>query len=194
MRTPIALSLLAALLVACMSCSSVLGNKDPHEPGVAVGVYQLTADVDPLSTCADVAAAAPRPWKFQVELRRDKTVGYWMSGSDPFQGTIDDAGTLSFHASTRTPVHDVEKAKEIGACAIDRADDFTGKLAGAVAAAGGNASFTGTLSYSYAVTANADCRDVVGAKSVDVPTPLFAVLPCTVRFNVKATRVGDGAK
>lgn len=182
------------VLVVGAGCASVLGNKDPHEPGVAVGVYQLTADVDPTSTCAELTAAAPKPWAFKVELRRDKTVGYWMSGNDPFEGTIDDAGALSFHAETTTPVHDVEKAKQIGACTIDRADDFSGKLAGALTASGGTASFTGTLTYAYAITPNADCRDVVGPKSEDVPTPLFAALPCSVRFTVRATKIGDGPK
>ncbi len=182
------------LTVALFGCSSILGNKDPHDPGAGIGVYALSATADTTSSCAEVIASAPKPWTFSVTMRRDKTTGYWMSGADPLVGTIDDLGNITFSNSTPTLVHDVEKAKGVGACTIVRTDDFAGKFAGAPDSVTGKQTFTGTLTYSYSVQAGSDCRDVVGQANADNPTPIFAVMPCQARFAVTATRTGDAAK
>src|SRR5258708_30660338 len=94
--------LLLAVLVC--GCSSIMGNKDPHQPGDPIGVYAITADVDVAgANCPEVVAQAPKPWTFQVTLRRDAKTGWWLSGADPLQGTVDDNAAISFTATTPTP-------------------------------------------------------------------------------------------
>jgi hypothetical protein len=182
------------MALAVCGCSGVLGNKDPHDPGAPVGIYHLTATVDTTSTCAEAVAAAPKPWLFDVTLRRDKQVGYWIVNGQPLQGTIDDKGAVTFTASFPSKIHDVDKRRELGACTIIRTDSFTGALAGPPATAAGIASFTGTLRYSYVVEAGSDCRDVVGPVAEGRPSPIFATLPCEVHFAVTATKYADQPK
>jgi hypothetical protein len=181
-------SIVAACVVLASGCSSVLGNKDPHDPGEPVGIYHLSATVDTSSTCAEAVAAAPKPWNFDVTLRRDGQTGYWIVNGQPLGGTMSDKGALEFSASFPTKVHDVDKRLGVGACTIVRTDSFSGALAGPPTTANGVASFTGTLRYSYAVEAGSDCRDVVGPVAEERPSPLFAVLPCDVHFAVTATK------
>ena len=189
---PLLLALCSFSSLVCLDgCAQLMGDKD-NEPGDPVGVYTLNAVVDVgSSSCPEVVAAAPNPWTFQVTLRRDGTTGYWLSGADPLQGTIADTGAITFTATIPTPVHDVEKAKGVGACTIDRTDQFSGSFAGDPSTDAGKASFSGTLVYMYAVESGSDCSDVVGQPSEDDPTPLFSVIPCTVKFNVTATKTGD---
>ncbi len=186
-------SVLIALLatVAFSGCADVFGQKDPHAPGDPVGVYHLTADVDPASTCAEAAAAAPRPWVFDVTLRRDGQRGYWIASDTPVEGKIDDKGAIAFHSVSRVTVHGPDKAKELGTCVIVRTDDFSGALSGAPDSAAGVKSFSGTLKYAYTVEAGSDCRDVVGPPEADRTSPMFSLIPCEVRFAVTATRTGD---
>lgn len=179
---------LAVSFVAASGCSSVLGNKDPHDPGAPVGIYHLAATVDTSSSCTEAVAAAPKPWNFDVTLRRDGQVGYWIVNGQPLSGTIDDKGAISFSASFPSKIHDVDKRLGVGACTIVRTDSFTGSFAAAPSTPNGIASFTGTLRYSYVVEQGSDCRDVVGPVAEERPSPLFAVLPCDVHFAVTATK------
>jgi len=186
-----ALALTASIATLCVGCSDVFGNKDPHAPGDPVGLYKITADVDASSTCAEAAAAAPRPWIFEVTLRRDKSNGYWVASDEPIVGTIDDKGAIAFHSVTRVTVHGPDKVKQVGTCIIDRTDDFTGTLAGEPSTSDGVKSFSGTLRYGYTVEPGSDCSDVVGPVTEDRKSPIFSTMPCDVRFKVNAARIGD---
>jgi hypothetical protein len=185
---------LAVAFVAASGCSSFLGDKDPHDPGAPVGIYHLVATVDTASSCAEAVAAAPKPWNFDVTIRRDGQTGYWIVNGQPLSGTIDDKGAINFNASFPTLVHDVDKKRELGACTIIRTDSFAGTFAGAPSTANGLASFTGTLRYSYAVQSGSDCRDVVGPVAEERPSPMFGTLPCDVHFAVTATKFADPKK
>ena len=191
MRRPLSL---AFAFVALSGCTQLLGDKDPHQPGDPIGVYEITAVVNVgSSNCPEVVAAAPNPWTFQVTLRRDGTTGYWLAGADPLTGNIQ-GSAVTFTATTPTPVHDVEKAKGVGACTIDRTDQFSGAFVGDPATDAGKATLSGTLTYLYGPEAGSDCSDVVGQASADDPHPLFSTLPCSVRFDVTAKKVADAAK
>jgi hypothetical protein len=173
-----------------VGCSDFMGTKE-RAAGEPLGVYKLEANADMDSTCTEIINSTPRPWSFDVTLRRDGQVGYWLSGADPIQGTIDNKGTLSFKRTLRVPVRPADKAKELGPCTILRTDDFAGSLAGVPTSPSGLASFTGTLRYSYQIEPGSDCRDIVGSPGPDRKAPLFSVLPCDARFAVNATRVSD---
>ncbi len=181
-------SVIVSALLVYTACGSA--PKDT-QPGAPVGVYALSADADMSSTCTELLNATPRPWNFEVTLRREGTKGYWFSGADPIEGSIDAAGKLAFKQTIRVPIRPASKAYELGPCTILRTDDFSGALAGAPSTATGVASFTGTLRYSYTIEQGSDCRDVVGAVDADTPKPLFATLPCDARFAVTATKTGD---
>ncbi|MBI2394010.1 MAG: hypothetical protein HYV09_30850 [Deltaproteobacteria bacterium] len=180
-------------LVLCSvttGCAEYFGDKD-REMGEPLGVYSLQANADMTSTCTEIINATPRPWSFEITLRRDGKKGYWVSGPEPIEGSIDEEGQLAFKQTIPVTVHGVDKARGLGACTILRTDDFAGQLAGAPTTTEGKASFTGTLRYSYQIAAGSDCRDVVGVPSEERTSPLFAVLPCDARFAVAATRKGD---
>lgn len=179
-----------AFAVLSSGCADYFGNTK-ERVGESVGLYQIEANADMASTCTEIINAAPRPWKFEVSLRREGTKGYWISGSEPIEGTIDGKGQLFFKQTIPVAVHGVDKVNGIGACTILRTDDFSGTLAGAPTSADGKLTFTGTLRYSYQVQPGSDCRDVVGAQTEGRTTPLFSVLPCDARFAVTATRIGD---
>ncbi len=188
MRAAYVVSVLALFGTGCADYFGEL--KDPT-PGEGVGLYKIVADADMASSCTEIINEAPRPWTFEVSLRRDGTKGYWLGGSEPIEGSIDAAGKIAFKQTVSVPVHGVDKAKGVGACTLLRIDDFAGALAGPPATTAGIQTFTGTLRYSYQVAPGSDCRDVVGAQSEERTNPLFAALPCDARFAVTATRIGE---
>lgn len=178
------------LLVLLTGCSDFFGNKE-RAAGEPLGVYKLEANADMASSCTEIINSTPRPWSFDVTLRRDGSTGYWLSGPEPIEGTIDSKGTLSFKRTLRVPIRPADKVNELGPCTILRTDDFAGALAGSPTSPSGIASFTGTLRYSYQIEPGSDCRDVVGSPGPDRKAPLFSTLPCDARFAVTATRVSD---
>lgn len=182
-----------ALLLAVLSsgCADYFANSKENLPGDSVGYYSILANADMGSSCTEIINATPRPWTFDVSLRREGTKGYWLSGASPIEGTVDGKGQLYFKQTIRVPVHGIDKVNGIGACTILRTDDFVGALAGAPTSDEGKQTFTGTLRYSYQVEPGSDCRDVVGAQTEGRKNPLFSVLPCDARFAVTATRLGD---
>lgn len=184
------------------ACSSMFGSQDSKSPGEPLGTFALAATVDDNSTCAELAASAPRPWGFSVELRHDATKVYWITASGPITGSLDAAkGTFAFSTSQNIAVHGVDKAKGLGACTMIRTDSFSGTFAGDPSSDAGFATLTGSLRYGYVVAPGSDCRDLVdgGLTSADPlaaydPNPqpvahgLFSSLPCFVRFDVTGTR------
>jgi hypothetical protein len=181
----------ALLLVGLTACSQSLKE---NEPGKALGAYALSADADMTSSCIELLNASPRPWTFDVTLRRDGTKGYWITkGNGPIEGTIDGKGTVSFKQTTPITVHGPDKVRELGTCVVNKTDEFVGALAGPPDTTTGVASFTGTLRYSYEIAAGADCRDIVGTDGTgaDPSLPHFSTLPCDIRYAVGATKTGD---
>lgn len=179
--------LLVLTVSAVAGCSDYFGSaKDARAVGESVGAYAISAQADPASTCAEIVNAAPRPWTFSVSLRKDGEKAYWFSSAEPVVGTLATDGTLSFKTSTRTLVHDVDKKRELGACAIVRIDEFVGKVST------DKQTLTGTLRYAYQMEAGSDCRDIVGPVAPERPSPQFSILPCDARFEVTAKRTGEG--
>jgi hypothetical protein len=179
------------LLLGLSACSS---NLKENEPGTALGAYAISADADMTSSCIELLNASPRPWTFDVTLRRDGTKGYWITkGNTPIEGNIDGKGAVSFKQTTPVTVHGPDKVRELGTCVVYKTDEFVGSLAGSPDSTTGVASFTGTLRYSYQIAPGADCRDIVGGDGTgsDPNLPHFSTLPCDVRYSVTGTRTGD---
>lgn len=182
----------ASVVAFAAGCSDYFGKTKENVPGEPLGVYEIQAHADLESTCIELINATPRPWSFEVQLRREGIKGYWLSGASPIQGTIDGKGGLAFKQTMRVVVREkADKARELGPCAILRTDEFVGALAGSPSTEDGLASFTGTLRYSYQVEKGSDCRDVIGLPEPGREEPLFSTLPCDARFAVTATRVPD---
>ncbi len=170
-------------LVGLPACSDYFAKTKDKTVGELVGAYAISAQADPASTCIEIVNASPRPWNFSISLRRDGTRAFWYSGPEPIEGTLDDkASTLSFKTSTRTLVHEADKKRELGACAIIRFDEFVGTLSA------DKKSFTGTLRYGYQLESGSDCRDVVGPVLPERPTPLFSTMPCAALYAVTASK------
>ena len=189
-------------LLALAGCANMLGTSDPTNPGDPIGSYALVANVDDTSTCAELAAAQPRPWDFDVKLRHDGTTAYWIANGSPIAGTLDTTkGTFAFSTTESMAIHDAIPAQGLGACTIIRTDDFSGTFAGDPTTTAGGATLTGTLRYGYVVSPGSDCRDLVGdgvtsndplAQWDPTPQPAshgqFSVLPCYLQFAVTGTR------
>jgi hypothetical protein len=195
---PIAGLLSALPLLALAGCGDMFGGKDSKNPGDPIGTYALTASVDDNSTCAELAASAPRPWDFSISLRHTGSTGYFIAGGSPIKGSLDTkTGAFNFQTTQSIYVHDANKAKGLGACTLIRTDTFSGSFAGDPTTDTGKATLKGSLRYGYVVATGSDCRDLVtgGLASADPlaaydPDPsaykqaAFTTLPCYVRFDV----------
>jgi hypothetical protein len=174
-------------VVAMIGCADFFGTKDLDAPGDAVGVFHVSAALDPASNCTELVAAAANPWTWDLTLRRDGSTAYWISGGSPLSGTIDSSGNLSFSFSQSVMVHDADAGAQVGVCYVTRADTFTAKLSASEGDAGPQ-SLSGTLTYQYSVPAGSDCSDIVGAKTADHPNTVYTNMPCFMRYTVTASR------
>ena len=192
MRALVSAWLVTSVVAIASGCVDYFEKTKENLPGASLGKYEIQANADMTSTCIELVNATPRPWSFEVELRRSGIKGYWLSGASPIEGTIDGKGGLAFKQTMRVVVRPkADKARELGPCAILRTDEFVGALSGPPSGEEGPSSFTGTLRYSYQVESGSDCRDVIGLPGPERPEPLFSTLPCDARFDVTATRIGE---
>jgi len=153
-------------------CEKVFGDgsQDAHNPGTALGSYQVTAN-STSNTCGLGALGSQASWQFDVTLSRDTGVLYWNNGQAAIAGNLaDDGVTFSFDTSV---IQNMRDPNVVGRppCSIARADHAEGTLD---APTGAVSSFTGTLSYQFAPTAGSNCADLVEESE----TPLVLQFPC----------------
>lgn len=173
-------------LVCCLpvlsACIEAMGERDPHEPGTALGRYHVVG-TQVGNTCGEGALGATRSWAFDVELARDEGVLYWNNGATVVPGVLDD-DEVSFSIEARVVVDMRGGDMPPGLpCSIERRDVARGKL--------DNASddverFEGTMTFEFAPTTGSRCEDlVVGELSVE---PQFTALPCWIVYDLAAKR------
>lgn len=173
------LLLLLLIVPAAAGCVEAFGDKNPHEPGEALGTFHLAAK-QTQNTCGAGALGSTAAWEFDVKLARDDEHVYWNSGGQIIVGTLAEDGE-SFEIASDV-VMDMRTADDAGkpACSVDRADGAKGKL---VLDADTVASFNGTLTYAFAPTAGSSCGDLVVSE-----TPVLAALPCAMAYTFTAPR------
>ncbi|MFO0591576.1 MAG: hypothetical protein U0441_28780 [Polyangiaceae bacterium] len=173
--------LAASLFTA--GCVEAFGDKDPHRPGEPLGTYHLVAK-QTSNDCGDQALGAPAAWEFDVKLSWGTGDLFWNSGGEVISGPVTDAGAFQIDTDV---IEDMRTATEKGkpACSIARHDTAKGALK-LTADGEGATSATGTLTYAFQPTDGSSCGDLVTSD-----TPLFATLPCAMKYTFTATRTGD---
>ncbi|MBI2896860.1 MAG: hypothetical protein HYY06_25100 [Deltaproteobacteria bacterium] len=148
----------ALVLVGCPS----------EYPGEPVGTYSVTASLDE-STCGP-GVEGPEARDFEVELRRDGEVGYWIRPDGVlWMGTIDDQGTYRFRIEQTIQVR--AGNEQVAPCVMEQVDEISGAAAG---------SFSGTEALAIAASAGADCADQMG-----ITSGKFLDLPCQMRWDLE---------
>lgn len=164
---------LACLVSLMIVALGALGCPSEY-PGEPVGTYAVTAAVGESSCGPGIGGSGPL--EFEVEIRRDGEVGYWI-GPDGLArvGRIDEQGTYRFKLEQRIQVRagDAQTAP----CVMDQVDEVTGTAAG---------SLIGTEALAIAVTAGADCSDQMG-----ITTGKFLALPCEIRWELEGAAKED---
>lgn len=147
-------------------------------PGKEVGTYQVLATLEE-STCGPSVGDEERA--FDVQIRRDGQVGYWIGPSQvPVQGRIDEEGNFTFRTSEQILVREGDDSIGLAPCMMDQVD-----LAEGTADAG----LSGSEHLWIGSTSGADCRDQVGLMPGQ-----FIALPCEMSFTLAGEGPETGAQ
>lgn len=173
---------LVVLLAASTAIATIVAcsGKDRYRPGDALGTFRVDGTLT-ANNCS-AAGEVPNPWSFQVDLGRDPGVLYWIQGGAPVSGLIDQNGHATMSVVGTTEVR--AATPKAAGCTIARTDAFDGTIA----PTGAVTSFTGKLSYSYAVV-DGDCQDQIAENGGG-----FVALPCTIAYDVTGTQVAPPKK
>ena len=174
------------LASAAIAGGSGCSGHDPYRPGEGVGAFHVTSKLVS-TTCGPT----PDPWEFDVKLRHDSTTLFWVQGSAPISGQLDATARAVMKTSVVTTLRPADAKTQTAACTMSRSDVVDLVLAPSttpmVAADVGSAtSFKGTLAYQFAATEGSSCEDQLTDLGGD-----FAALPCSVSYEIAATRTGD---
>ena len=153
------------LPVLALSCPLVACGE---LPGKEVGTYAVHSTLDE-TTCGPSVGSPER--QFEVQIRRDGEVGYWIGPTQvPIQGRIDEEGKFTFRTNEQVLVREGDEATGLAPCAMDQID-----LAEGTADAG----LSGTEHMWIGTTSGADCRDQIGLMPGQ-----FIELPCEMSFTL----------
>jgi hypothetical protein len=175
------------LAIAAIAGGSGCSGHDPYRPGESVGAFHVTSKL--VSTSC---GPTPDPWEFDVKLRHDSTTLFWVQGSAPIAGQLDAKAHAVMKTSVVNTVRAADAKTQTAACTMSRSDVVDLVLAPttapvmAAADVGAATSFKGTLAYQFTVVEGSSCEDQLTELGGD-----FAALPCTVSYEIAATRTGD---
>lgn len=163
----------AVLAVGCSPASPL--------PGTPLGTYNVTGALQS-NTCG-AGLGAPNPWNFSVQMSEDAATFYWeMSGGSQVSGTVSSTTQVSI-TSILTANVDAPDAGLEGPCNLQS----TTVINLALATSSPPATFTGTISYTFAaatgVSSTNDCTDQLSASGGTYDT-----LPCTAAYSLSGTR------
>lgn len=176
---PVIFPTLAAILGGA-GCSGT----DPYRPGESLGAFHVTGKLVS-SSCG----ATADPWEFDVKLRHDRAMLYWVQGAAPISAPVDNTARATLKATATQTVRAANARSQTPACAITRTDTvelLLAPLASPVSDVAGTTSFKGRLSYRFAPTDGSSCDDQLTDVGGD-----FARLPCDVKYEVAGARTGD---
>jgi hypothetical protein len=165
-------------LVACgvaSVCLLLLACSDSPLPGRVLGTYTVTGK----SQTNSCGLGAPDPWTFSVQLSLQGSTLYWsyMDGSPLLSGPTSSSGQVKLTSSMSLNADSTDAG--LGPCTLQRADDLELTLGSGSTPT----TFSGTISYAYTPAAGASCSDVMSAAGGP-----FSALPCSVEYDVSATR------
>jgi hypothetical protein len=134
------------------------------------------------NTCGEGALGSTATWSFNVKLSSTISQIFWDNGHEVLSGSLDADRSFSFTSEVLMNMRTESSPSGLPACSIERSDASNGALEGATPVSG----FKGTLSYSFAPSAGSSCDDLLV-----LPAPTFAALPCSMTYDLDATRTGD---
>jgi hypothetical protein len=164
-------------------------------PGTPLGAFTVTGTLTS-NTCG-TGVGAPNPWTFQVSLSVDGSTLYWNSGSPPYlSGILNSSNEASFgQTETGTDAADASgcatnpnqgdlldpgqspvTCPANSGCSMTRSDEY------AVTLATNRKSFTGTVSYTFAIASGTCSSDYSSAGGP------YDVLPCSFAYSLSASR------
>jgi hypothetical protein len=174
----------ALLALAAAACGAGCSGTDPYRPGESLGAFHVTGKL--VSTSC---GATPDPWEFDVKLRHESAVLYWVQGDAPVSATVDGQAHATLTATATQTVRAADARSKTAACTLSRSDVVDVVLApltAPVSSVAGATSFKGTLTYRFAPTDGSSCEDQLSDVGGD-----FATLPCDVKYEVSGLRTGD---
>ncbi len=162
-------------LAGALAAGAPLACDEKPLPGTLLGTYAVVGQPQ-TNTCG---LASPNPWKFNVELSEDGQILYWswMDGTPPVSTALS-AGTQGTIMASQVENVDATDAGP-GPCNMERDDS----IAITLAAGSPPPTFSGTVTYQFAVSAGANCADQLGSAGGQ-----YATLPCSVSYTITATR------
>jgi hypothetical protein len=104
----------ASLVARCLAlpCLIAIGCKMPEPPGELLGSYHVEGELK-VNECGSEALPAADPLSFDVQIRRDARMGYWLQGMPPARaGHVGDDGSFSFALEQ---AYDVPTSEQAGA-------------------------------------------------------------------------------
>jgi hypothetical protein len=175
-----------AVVVLALAGSAAAGctGHDPYRPGDSIGVFHVSGKL--VSTSC---GTTPDPWEFDVRLRHDAAILYWVQGDAPISGQLDATARAVLKSTAVQTVRAADAKTKTAACTMARSDVLDLALAPVATPAGdvgGATSFKGTLTYRFTVTDGSSCEDQVAESGGD-----FKTLPCDVQYDLAGTRTGD---
>lgn len=190
----------AALFLAVAS-----GCIEVEPPGEAVGTYDVTGTLLE-NSCGEQALPAVDPMVFQVELRADGEIGYWLVAPPARSGRLTEAGEFSFDLERSYLVEGaappevgividpevaidperIDREQMPGACMLFVHESIDGSIL-LDAAADGDDSTASDLSGENEIAVRASAEPACAALLVDAGGPWHA-LPCRVRYDLAGDR------
>ncbi len=164
-------------LTAAVGSVASLGCSDQVLPGDDYGRYKVTGQ-STLNTCG-AGIDAPDPWVFDAELSRQGSTVYWswLNNGPPISGLLASATHASITTTETANVDPTDGG--LGPCTLTRSDDIELTLP----TTDPPATFTGTISYAFAVPGGSTCSDQLASAG-----GTYAALPCRVSYTFAAAR------
>ncbi len=166
-----------AWVLALGAASTACIGTDRYNPGERLGTYAVTGKLSS-TTCNP----APDPWTFDVKLNRQGDTIHWVQGSVPVSGLLQGSNVV-LKTSALYEMRPPDAKKKLPGCQIVRTDTLDMSLTPDPAVENGVSAFSGTLSYSFAPTADSDCTDQLVASGGDMQT-----LPCELKYSLTGAR------
>ena len=115
-------TLLVPLFLALGSNACGNPTANPHEPGEALGTFQVSAN-QATNDCGQGALGAPATWTFPIRLSRQGDTLYWINGAEAIAGTLaPDGQSFAFETTVRVELNSKNP------CSVLRQDQAVGKL------------------------------------------------------------------
>lgn len=162
-------------LGAGLAVLGLLACSDSPLPGTMLGTYRVAGQLQ-TNSCG---VSAPAPWTFDAQLSQNGSTLYWswMDGKAPLSGPLT-AQSASIRTSQQANVDGTVEAG-LGPCTMQRDDDVEVTLG----SGSPPSSFTGTITYAFSATSGSDCADQLTSSGGS-----YGTLPCTIQYNVTASR------